>query len=222
MRRFDAVIWDLDGTLAETRRDITKAVNLLLADRGLPQMSVAAVTAQVGHGARVMILGCLRESGITRVDSSDLDQACDSFRTYYRDHMLDTTVPYPGIPELLERLHSAGVVMGVVTNKPEELSQNLIDGLGLSRFFAGLLGGDSLPEKKPSPVPLLHLQKSLGAGDHRCLMVGDMTTDIEAARAAGFPCAAVAWGFSPKERLLRESPDLFAESPAILGEWILG
>jgi phosphoglycolate phosphatase len=222
IRRFDAVIWDLDGTLVETRQDITTAVNLLLADRGLPRMSVGEVSAHVGHGAPSLISVCLRERGVTRMEQSDLEQAYESFRIHYRDHMLDESAPYPGVPELLERLHTAGVAMGVITNKPEELSRQLVEGLGLSRFFVGLLGGDSLSERKPSPVPLLHMQKKLGAGDHRCVMVGDMIIDVKAARAAGLPAAAVAWGFSPREKLLSAAPDLLAESPAILGEWILG
>ena len=222
MRRFDAVMWDLDGTLVETRRDITTAVNLLLADRQLPPMSVAAVSGHVGQGARVLVTGCLRESGIARVDASEVERAYESFRTYYRAHLLDTSAPYPGVPELLERLHSAGLAMGVVTNKPEELSRRLVDGLDLSRFFNVLVGGDSLPERKPDPAPLLHVKETLGAGDTRCVMVGDMVIDIEAARAAGIPGAAVAWGFSTKEKLLSASPDLLAENPAILGEWILG
>lgn len=222
MRRFDAVIWDLDGTLVETRGDIATAVNLVLADRGLPQMSVAAVSQHVGHGARVLISGCLRESGIKHLDPPEVDRAYESFRIHYGAHMLDTSIPYPGIPELLQRLHEATVAMGVVTNKPVGLSRQLVEGLGIARFFSALLGGDSLPQRKPDPAPLVHMKEKLGAGDRPCVMVGDMIVDLEAARAARMPGAAVAWGFSSREKLLAASPDLLAESPALLGEWILG
>jgi phosphoglycolate phosphatase len=222
VRRFDAVIWDFDGTLVETRGDIATAMNLVLAERQLPAMTVPAVSGYVGRGARILVAGCLRESGVNSLEDSELEKAYESFCNHYRDHMLDTSVPYPGIPELLKRLREEGVAMGIVTNKPEELSHRLAEGIGLSHFFAALLGGDSLPERKPDPAPLLHMKERLGAGDGRCVMVGDMIIDIVAARAAGFPSAAASWGFSSRETLLSASPDLLAESPAVLGEWILG
>jgi phosphoglycolate phosphatase len=222
MRRFDAVIWDLDGTLVETSRDIATAVNLLLAERDLPPMSVAAISAHIGQGARVQVTGCLRESGVMELNAPEVERAYESFRDHYRAHLLDTTVPYPGVPELLKRLHTAGVAMGVVTCKPEELSRRLIDGLGLSSFFRAVFGGDTLPEQKPDPAPLLRMKKRLAANNGRCVMAGDMIYDIEAARAAGIPCVAVAWGFTSRERLISARPDMLAENPALLGEWILG
>jgi len=222
MIRFDAVLWDLDGTLVETRRDIATAVNLLLADRQLPPMSVDAITAHVGRGSRFLVTRCLYTRGSGPIDAAQVERAYEAFRGYYLDHLLDTSVPYPGVLELLERLRVAGVVMGIVSNKPEDLGRRLIDGLGMARFFAELLGGDSLPERKPDPAPLLHLRRRLCGGVCRALMVGDMPVDLEAARAAGIPAAAVGWGFGSKQDLLSASPDLFAESPAALGEWILG
>lgn len=222
MRRFDAIIWDLDGTLVETRQDIAKGVNLLLADRGLQEMPLSQVVGHVGRGTRVLISRCLADRGVTSLTDEELDQAHDQFRDHYSEHLLDTSLPYPGIPDLLSRLSTAGVVMGVVSNKPVDFTRRIIDGLDMSRFFLVVLGGDSLPERKPHPAPLLHVLDEVDVSAADALMVGDMTLDVEAARAAGMAVATVAWGFMAKQNLLEPSPDLIAESPAILGEWILG
>jgi len=217
-----AVLFDLDGTLVETRQDIATGVNLLLVERGYAPMPVDAVARYVGHGARNLITRCLEESGAPSSSADDLEQALHRFRIHYGAHLLETTHAYPGIPDLLGRLARAGIALAVVTNKPEDLSRGILRGLDLSRFFRVVIGGESLPERKPHPGPLLQAREELAAQQGETLMVGDSTIDIEAARAARVAVAAVTWGFSSRESLIAASPDYLPADPAALGDWILG
>ncbi len=221
-QRFGAVLFDLDGTLAETRRDIATAVNLMLGERGLPELAVDRVARHVGRGARVLVTRSIEEStGGRTPEPAEVDRAYGSFHAHYLAHLLDHSHVYPGIEELLARLGGAGVAMGVVTNKPVAPARKILDALGLAPNFAIVLGGESLPQRKPDPGPLLHAREALGAGERAALMVGDSEIDIAAARAAGFPVAAVTWGFLSRELLAAASPDFLADDAAALGDWIL-
>jgi phosphoglycolate phosphatase len=224
-----AVLFDLDGTLVETRRDITTGVNLMLSERGLGPLSVERVSRHVGRGARVLVTRCLEECGDVIQSEDDLTAAYASFHRAYSAHLLDTTQPYPGIEELCGRLERAGVAMAIVSNKPEDLSRRVVDGVGLARFFPVILGGDSLPVRKPDPAPLRHalaLLRTVGEGgaavSTTAVMVGDSEIDIQAARAAGLPIAAVAWGFGQREALLAAGPDRLVADADELAGWILG
>jgi phosphoglycolate phosphatase len=219
--RIGAILWDLDGTLVETRRDIATGVNLVLADRGLPPMSVEAVSQNVGQGSRVLMTRCLEQGGSPLKDDEDLDRAYHSFIRHYVDHLLDSSEPYDGIPELLGQLSNAGIAMAVVSNKPTDPTRRLVDSLELNRFFSLVLGGDSLPERKPHPAPLLYAMEQLGTGIDTTIMVGDSRIDLEAARAAGIPGIAVSWGFESNEVLRSANPSLFVETPDALARWIL-
>jgi phosphoglycolate phosphatase len=219
--RITTVLWDLDGTLVETRQDITTGVNLVLADRDLPPMSIEAVSRNVGRGSRILMTRCLAQSGAPIKDEEDLDRAYHSFIAHYVDHLLDSSEPYAGIPELLARVSEAGIVMAVVSNKPVEPTTRLVDALDLRRYFALVLGGDSLPERKPHPAPLLHAMRHLGGTIATTIMVGDSRIDLEAARAAGIPGIAVTWGFEAVEVLRPAKPSLLVENPEDLGRWIL-
>lgn len=219
--RFGAVLFDLDGTLVETRHDIATAVNLALGDRGLPGLSVERVAKHVGRGARILVTRCLEEAGVAAPAPDEVESLYGAFHSHYLAHLLDTTFVYPGIPSVCEGIARAGGRMAIVTNKPIEPAKRILIGLGLSSYFPVVLGGDSLPQRKPDPAPLLRAIDSLGGSPNGALMVGDSQIDIEAARAAGIPVAAVAWGFTSRDVLASASPDLLAEDAATLGEWIL-
>jgi phosphoglycolate phosphatase len=219
--RFGAVLFDLDGTLVETRNDISTAVNLALDGRGLPGLSVERVTRHVGNGARFLAARCLEEAGVGSPTPDEIESLYLAFHTHYLAHLLDTTFVYPGVPGVCEGIARSGGRMAIVTNKPIEAAKRIVIGLGLSSYFPVVLGGDSLPQRKPDPAPLLRAIASLGSDTEHALMVGDSQVDIDAARAAGVPVAAVAWGFTPKGALESASPDLVAEDAAALGEWIL-
>jgi phosphoglycolate phosphatase len=219
--RFGAVLFDLDGTLVETRKDIATGINLSLGDRGLPVLPVDSVARHVGNGARVLAARCLEEAGVASPTQEEIESLHDAFRAHYLAHLLDTTFVYPGVPGVCEGIARSGGRMAIVTNKPIEAAKRILIGLGLSSYFPVVLGGDSLPQRKPDPAPLLRAIDSLGMDLGRALMVGDSQIDIDAARAAGIPVAAVAWGFTSRAELATASPDLLAEDAAALGEWIL-
>jgi phosphoglycolate phosphatase len=150
----------------------------------------------------------------------DLDRAVLDFRALYAKCLLDTTRPYPGMAELLGRLVSTGTRLAVVTNKPEDLSRRILDGLGLADRFDLLLGGESLPVRKPDPAPLLHALATIGVSTSNAAMVGDSEIDIEASRAAGVPVAAVTWGFVAEARLIAARPDHISRDAADLEDWL--
>jgi phosphoglycolate phosphatase len=223
-----AILFDLDGTLVETRRDIAAGVNVMLAERGLGPLSVDDVSRHVGRGARVLVTRCLAACGVDSPSEETIDAAYTGFHDAYSARLLDTTLPYPGIVEMCARLDRAGVAMAIVSNKPEDLSRRILEGLGLARFFPVVLGGDSLPVRKPDPAPLLHALKLLGidanAGARNpdgALMVGDSVVDVQAARAAGLPVAAVTWGFGSREELLAAGPDRLVADAEELTGWVL-
>jgi phosphoglycolate phosphatase len=217
---FRAVLFDLDGTLVETRRDIATAVNLVLAERKLPAMTVDAVSEHVGRGARVLVTRCLQDAGIPSPTEDQVKDAYQAFARAYADHLLDTSLPYAGIPLLLDRLSRAGCRLAVVTNKPEDLSRRLLDGLGLLGSFQLLVGGDTLDVRKPDPRPLLFTLDELGAAPAEAVMVGDSGVDVEAARAAGTAAAAVTWGFGDRAALAAARPDALVDRPEELAAWL--
>ena len=129
------------------------------------------------------------------------------FLGYYREHMLDNTRPYTGVMECLEALNEAGAKMAVLTNKPERFIRPLLQALGLDGYFEVALGGDSLPQRKPDPTPLLHAASLLGQPPQATLMVGDSRNDVEAARLAGMAVVAVPYGYNYGEHISQAGPD---------------
>lgn len=220
--RIRAVLFDLDGTLLETRGDIATAANLALADRGLGPLPIEEITRFVGRGSRILVTRCLAACGVDAPRDAAIDGALADFVRHYHDHILDTTFVYDGVVSMLESFRSAEIAMGIVTNKPLSLAEGTLDGLRLRGFFGVVLGGESLAVRKPDPAPLLHALGMLRADAAEAAMVGDMDVDIQAGRAAGMRVAAVAWGFSASEDLATARPDFLAPDPAALVNWIVG
>lgn len=190
MLRPAALVFDLDGTLIDSRRDITTAINRTRAGYGLPPLTLERVVTMVGEGARVLIERALGPD----LPPERIDEALATYLGHYRDVCLDETRPYPGIEEMLEAL-SAVYPMALLSNKGEELSRTVLRGLGLDRWFREILGGDSLPTRKPDPSGLLLLAERLGVPSASLLMVGDTRIDAETARNTGCPFVLVEWGF---------------------------
>jgi len=222
--RFTAVLFDLDGTLVDTSADIATGVNATLAEHGFGPLPIGTVLEHVGRGVRVLMQSCFeQECRVSPDDVGGLDRVVSEFRRNYAAHLLDTTRLYPGIREMIDRLHAAGIAMAVVSNKPEDLSRRILEGLRLDYRFVAVLGGDTLPSRKPDPAPLLHALERIGPPRAAApAMVGDSEIDIEAARAAAIPVAAVAWGFGPQDRLAKAAPDHLAHDPADLEGWLTG
>ena len=202
------VLFDLDGTLVETAPDLWGALNHVLVERGHPPLALEQVRHLVGNGARFLLArGFWGEDAEPPEGDETFEAAVRAFLDYYRDHIADTSHPFPGVVATLERLRAAGLPLAVVTNKPEALSRLLLDRLGLSGYFSCLVGGDTLPERKPHPLPLRHALERLGVAPALGVMVGDSRTDADAAHAAGCPLVLVTFGYNRGLPLHRLGPD---------------
>ncbi len=189
-RGIEAIIFDLDGTLVDSRGDLAAAVDAVRAGLGLPPLAPGAIESMVGEGARLLVERAL--GGERR--KSVLDAAIDEFFRHYDRLCLATTRPYPGVERALATL-AAQCPLAVLTNKPERFAVRIVEALGLGRYVATVVGGDSLAVRKPDPATLRHVASSLGVEVHRILMVGDSRIDAEAAAQAGSLFVHVRWGY---------------------------
>jgi phosphoglycolate phosphatase len=184
-----ALVFDLDGTLIDSRRDIRTAVNRMRAELGLGPLGLDEVAAMVGEGARVLV----RRAVAGELPKGRFAAAVASYLAHYSEVLLETTTPYPGIPAMLAELAPA-VKLAVLSNKGEEPSRRILAGLGLATHLAEIVGGDTLPTRKPNPGGLFLLADRLATPVERLVMVGDSRIDAETAAAAGCPFALVLWG----------------------------
>jgi phosphoglycolate phosphatase len=203
MHGLAALVFDLDGTLIDSRRDITTAINRMRAELSLPPLALATVITMVGEGARLLVERALGPG----FSPAQVDAALARYLQLYEDVCLDETRAYPGIEEMLAVL-AVRYPLALLSNKGEALSRKILDGLGLSRFFREILGGDSLPTRKPDPSGLLVLAGRLGVPLDHLLLVGDTWIDAETAHNAGSPFALVEWGFPRPPRLDEVKTDL--------------
>ena len=196
---FPVVAFDLDGTLVDTAPDLTAALNHTLGELGRAPVSREAVRHMVGHGVRALLEKGLAATGGTRPDL--VDAGFPIFLDHYEKHIADESRPFAGVEAALDALAARGVKLAVCTNKLEPLARELIGALGWRDRFAAVVGGDTLPVRKPDPAPLFEAIARAGGG--RAAYVGDSITDTDTARAANIPCVAVTFGFSdrPPEQL---------------------
>lgn len=197
-RRFavSAVIVDLDGTLLDTVADLAAAVNAMLADLGRTPLPLARVRDFVGKGAEVLVHRALTDTLDGRADAATFAPAMAAFlRHYQRENGLHARC-YPDVVEGLEAMRGAGLRLAVVTNKPHAFTVPLLHQQGLSGFFELVVSGDSLPRKKPDPMPMLHVCERFGVPPQRMLAIGDSVNDALAARAAGMCVMAVPYGYN--------------------------
>ncbi len=221
---FSVVAFDLDGTLADTAPDLTAALNHALGALGRPPVPGEDVRHMVGHGARALLQKGLAATG--EMTEALVDKGFPIFIDHYVAHIADHTTVFPGLNAALDALSARGVKLAVCTNKAEGLARRLIDALGWADRFDALIGGDTLPVRKPDPAPLFEAIARAGGG--RGAYVGDSITDTDTGRNAGIPTVAVTFGFSDRphdqlgasalidhfdeliptlERLGREAPD---------------
>lgn len=208
----DLLVFDLDGTLVDSQRDLADAVNATRAWMGLEPLPPVTVAQYVGNGAPVLVQRALPDAG-----KEDWSRGLKYFLEYYRDHMLDSTVLYPGVREALDQLHAKRVPLAVLTNKPIRFTLQMLEGLGLDLHFFRVYGGNSFPEKKPDPAGLNALVAESGADRARTIMIGDSAVDVETARNAGVQACGVRWGFQP-ETFIASPPDfLIADMRELIG-----
>ena len=215
------IIFDLDGTLVDSRPDLVRTVNAAMAEYGFPAVGPELVTPWVGRGSRVLLMAALRHHGIDpQAEGFDFEAAFERFLVHYGQNLTIDTVLYPNVSETLALLAGQGYKLAVCTNKPERFVAPLLKHFGLLDRFGALLGGDSLPKRKPDPEPLLHLARHFNESPERCAMVGDSRHDIEAARGAGMPVAGLRGGYGSAEEFQLHPPDILIDTLAELPEWL--
>jgi phosphoglycolate phosphatase len=187
---FDLIVFDLDGTLVDSGRDLTTGINRMLGWCGAAPLSEEAVVGMVGDGASVLVRRALEAAGI----AADHPGAYERFLAAYDACLLDCTRPYDGMPEVLSQLE-AGRRLAVLTNKPTDATARILEALGLRRFFAAVIGADSPLGRKPDPAGLRHLMEGARATRDTTLMVGDSPIDLETARRAGTRICLARYGF---------------------------
>jgi len=196
------VIFDLDGTLADSKLDLAHSVNATRRHYGLPALDIELVSSYVGNGAPLLIRRAL---GPDYADA-EIHRALEFFLAYYREHMLDHTTLYPTVRESLDRLRDAGLALSVLTNKPVRFSQDILAGLGVSGHFFRVYGGNSFEQKKPDPTGVHSLLAESGVPKEQAMIVGDSAVDVLTARNAGVAVCGVTYGFQP-EPLGEQPPD---------------
>lgn len=216
------LVFDLDGTLADTREDLAQSVNHALGTAGLPALPLDRVMAKVGNGARNLILGSVEESlavpGAPRDGAGEalVERVLGAFLSHYDEHCLDRTLPYPGVGSSLRKLE--GYRKAVLTNKPTAPAVRILEGLGLAACFDPIIGGDNPHGRKPDPGALNWLMAKLDVSPRATAVIGDGVQDARAARLAGASLIGFLGGIAPRSALLAESPDAVVETMATLPE----
>jgi phosphoglycolate phosphatase len=213
----DLLIFDLDGTLIDSRLDLAHAVNATRAHMGMGPLALDTVSSYVGNGAPLLMRRALGDAAT----ETEVQEALEFFLEYYREHVLDCTTLYPGVKESLARLAAAGKRMAVLTNKPVRMSRMIVEGLGIAPYFFQVYGGNSFDFKKPHPIGIETLMREAGCLRPQTLMVGDSSVDVETARNAEIACCGVTWGFQP-ETLAAVPPGHLVDRMDQLADWVLG
>ena len=183
------LIFDLDGTLIDSKTDLVVSVNAMREQMGLARLDPLVVLSYVGRGVATLIRRALGEG----TSDDEVARASTIFLHYYRRHLLDNTVPYPGVREALEELRDR--TMAVLTNKDVDLSREILAGLGLGPYFSAIYGDRSFPQRKPDPAGVIRLMRDVGTSARQTMMIGDSDTDVLTGRNAGVWTCGVTYGF---------------------------
>ena len=192
--RVRALIFDLDGTLIDSKLDLIHSVNAMLREMGRPELETETISGYIGHGAPQLVARAM--SGTATED--ELKRALQFFLGYYEEHKMDNTRAYPGVAETLERLK--GLPLAVLTNKPQRISVRILKSLGRAEYFRAIYGGNSFESKKPDPYGARRILSEFGVGAEEAAIVGDSEVDVQTARNAGTLAAAVNYGFGVHDR----------------------
>jgi phosphoglycolate phosphatase len=209
-----ALIFDLDGTLIDSKRDLIHSVNAMLRELGRGELAEATIASYIGHGAPQLVESAVGKSATTQ----EVQQGLQFFLGYYEEHKMDTTCAYPGVAETLEQL--SALPMAVLTNKPVRISMRILESLGLSKYFRAVYGGNSFETKKPDPLGANTILREFRAAPQEALLIGDSEVDVQTARNAGTLAAAVNYGFGIHDRAANPADaylENFSELAALLG-----
>ncbi len=200
-----AFLFDLDGTLIDSKLDLVNSVNFMLREMQREVLPLTTVAGYIGHGAPRLVADALGPDAA----EADRKRGLEIFLAHYSEHNLGATRAYPGVVEGLNALQDRP--LAVLTNKPAKMSVEILDALGLRKYFRAVYGGDSFEKKKPDPTGALAILKDLGAGPREAAMVGDSGVDIQTARNAGMLAIAVNYGFGQHDRQAQPA-DLYVDS----------
>ncbi len=215
-RRIGAVLFDLDGTLLDTAADMVDVLNQQRQDRGHAPLPYATVRCQVSHGSQALI-----KIGFPGLDAASFEQHREEFLSRYAARIALHTQLFPGFEAVLSQFETQGLPWGIVTNKPGFLTAPLLQALGLDLRSGCTVSGDSLPQRKPHPAPLLFAAARLGVAPERCLYVGDAERDIKAARASGMPSLIAGFGYlGPDDQPDQWGADGQIDTPQALLDWL--
>lgn len=210
------LLFDLDGTLVDSRQDLANAVNAMLKSLGRPELPCEVIATYIGDGAPMLVRRALGDPD----DEQFVMKAIDYFMTWYREHKLDNTYVYPGTLEALRAIRSSrngSLKMAVLSNKPVNPSRAIVEGLGLGEFFFQTYGGNSFATKKPDPFGALKLCEEAGVQPKNAVMIGDSQNDILTARNAGMYSIGLKYGLAP-QTLEIYPPDILIDKPEELAE----
>jgi phosphoglycolate phosphatase len=210
------LIFDLDGTLIDSKLDLVHSVNAARGLMNLAPISEELVSSYVGNGAPML----MRRALGPEASEAEVARGLEFFLSYYRAHMLDNTRLYAGVREALDRLHGAGVKMAVLTNKPVRFSKSIVEGLGLTGHFFQVYGGNSFDQKKPHPIGIETLLSESRLAREGTVMVGDSGVDVQTARNASVQACGVSYGFQP-ETFAEFPPDIVVDELGQLADYVL-
>lgn len=217
----ELVLLDLDGTLVDSIPDLARCLNLALSDLGLPQRELDSIRNWVGNGLDKLVHRALTDNMDAEADAAQHAQVKQVFMDYYHAEPCKLSDCYPGVREGLALLEENNIRMGVVTNKNEEFVAPILETLGIDRHMSIIIGGNTLAERKPHPLPLLHAAEAFGTKPTSALMVGDSVSDVKAARAADFQIVCVSYGYNHGQDIRTTNPDAvidsLAELPTLFG-----
>ena len=204
-RKVDILIFDLDGTLIDSRKDIANAVNHTRKLFNLGELDTFFIASHIGNGVKNLI-----QKSISELESKDLEKALKIFQEYYGEHCVEETTVYPGVSDVLKYYESKK--MAVVSNKPSPFTERILKEKKLISYFQLILGEESHPKKKPDPASLLHVIEKLGGKPETSCMIGDWITDIEAGKRAGMITVGCLYGIGNQKELKEFQPDYLVDS----------
>ena len=210
LEKIKLLLFDLDGTLIDSEKDLAASVNAMLRHFGRKELPLEVIDTYIGDGAPMLIRRALGDPAHAAI----VQEALNFFLLHYREHKLDTTLPYPGIPEALQQASHGNWhtrKMAVLTNKPVRASRDIVAGLGLSKYFFQTYGGNTFETKKPDPLGAQTLMREAGAETYETVMIGDSEVDVLTARNANLWSIGVTYGFAP-HTLERTHPDILVDT----------
>ena len=218
LRPVQMVLIDVDGTLVDSVPDLAYCVDEMMQQLDMPVRGEANVRNWVGNGVERLVRRALTNSLDGEPDDALFEKAYPVFLDLYADNTSKRSILYPGVKQGIAFLKSAGYKLGCVTNKAAQFTEPLLKDLGIYDNFSIVISGDTLPQKKPDPAPLLHAAEFFGVAPEEAMMLGDSVSDVKAARAAGFQIICMSYGYNHGEDIRTANPDAVIDSMAELPE----